>query len=169
MLRLGVGGIVLVDEAHWAAEYDLGDVVAEMGLDPALQIGEIESENGRERHGLLADIGLLVDQRGAENALQRAHEAAVMTPEIKVDRVTPIVNGMVLEIEEHRARQRQMILLERQQMGLRMIADADGRVRGSEIDSAEGRNHARLTSSPFEPARLAVQERDVTCEIRASF
>ena len=116
-LRLGIGGIVLVDEADGPAEHHFADLAAEMGFDPAFQIGKIEAENVGKRHRLLPNIRLLMDQRGAENALQRPHEAAVIALQVQIDRAPPKANAMIVEIEEHGARQRRMLALERKQMG----------------------------------------------------
>ena len=148
-LRLGIGRVVLVDEAHRAAEHDLIDLLAEPGFDLRFQMREEEAENAGERHRLLADVGLLVDQRGAENALQRAHEAAVMAGQVALDCAAPELHAVILEIEEHRARQGAMLPLQRDQLCGGVIAEADRGVRSAEVDAAIGRcRHARLVSSP---------------------
>jgi hypothetical protein len=86
---------------------------------------------------LQAHLGFLLEQRRAENALERAHQPAGIMGEVAPHRLATIGDAVVLEAEEHRRRDRGPALLQAEHAGVAMRGDRRRRVRGAEVDPAD--------------------------------
>ena len=86
-LRARVALGVVVDEEDRPAQHDAVDGRAGLGLGQLLEPPQIAGDDVAVAHGAAAaDVGALVEQRGAEDALHRPHEAAFGTFDIGCQR-----------------------------------------------------------------------------------
>jgi hypothetical protein len=90
----------------------------------------------REHIAPQADLRLLLEQGGAEDAFERPHQAARIMREMAPHRLAPISDAVVLEAEEYRGRDRLPPVLQGEDVRAVAIGDRRGRVRGAEVDSA---------------------------------
>ena len=148
---------IVVDEEHRPAEHHPADRDAGLGLGPAPQVRQVGGDDIEVADGAAAaDVGGLLDQRAAEDAFHRAHEAALDAVDIGGDRSaaefarrrvgTPAPLAFA-GIEDRRRHSREA-QLELDQAHRRARGHRHRRVRGAEVDRAEGGvRHARRRSS----------------------
>ena len=110
-LRPGVARGVVVDEEHRPAEHGLRDRCAQVRLGMPLQLLQVAGQHLAVADRMAgADIGALVEQGRAEDALHRAHQAALDTLDIGRQRGAPIqasgglVRRQAFDDVEHRGR-----------------------------------------------------------------
>ena len=125
-LGLGVALGIVVDEEHRPAEHRAADRGAGCGLGAAPEVGEVGGDDVEVAHGpAAADVGALLDQRAAEDALHRAHQPAVDAVDVGGDRgpaelaVRPPVQAAVGGVE-HGGRHRPLAGLELDQAHSRL-------------------------------------------------
>ena len=136
-LRTGIGLVVAVDEAHRPAVHHRGDLLAGKGLGLQLEVAHEGLDDFGERHHAIAQAGLLLDQRGPQDRLQGAHQAALGLADIGRDRLAAVGDpALGFVVEEHRARHQGPVGFQRRQRRRAVAHDPDGRVRGAEIQSA---------------------------------
>jgi hypothetical protein len=77
-LGLGVARRVVVDEEHRPAQHRARDGVAGLALGQGLEVAQVAGDDLQKGHRMaLAQVGALLDQRGAQHALHRAHQPAL--------------------------------------------------------------------------------------------
>ena len=141
---LGVGLGIVVDELDGTTEHHALDHVAGILFQPSPEVTYEQTDDLGEgdRSGL--DARLFMDQRTAEYALQRAHQATFDAVGIVGDGAAPKIGAVVLEIEEHRAGQRHLAVFQRHQSRLPVPDHADGGIRSAEVDTAECWSHRKV-------------------------
>jgi hypothetical protein len=136
--------MVVVDEEHRTAEHGAFDRRAGLRLGAALQVPQVARDDVEVlRAAAAADVGRLVDQVAAEDALHRAHQATVEPIDVGRDRRAPegprraIEFGPFDEIE-HGRRHRRVAGLELDQAHAgSVVGNGDGGVGGPEVDGTE--------------------------------
>jgi len=141
---LGVALGVVVDEEHRAAEHDARQRRAGRRLRGALQMAQIADDHVHIAHRMAAaEVGRLLQQRGAEQALHRAHQAAVVALDVGGHRGTAVQprrfcrRMFLVETVEDRGRHRRVAGLELDQTHAVGSRQGDARVRGAEVDRSE--------------------------------
>lgn len=105
-------------------------------LGTLLEGAEEQAKDLLERHGATEHGGFALQQLGAEQALERAHQPAFVAFEVFVQRLATVDRAALFEVEEHHRGQRRLITLEGdQRIGIRP-PPADRGVGGAEIDAA---------------------------------
>lgn len=105
---LGIGIRIVVDKLHRPAEHRALDRAAGILLQPLPEMADEQADDLHETDRPRLDAGLFMDERTAEHALQRAHQAAFDAVGIVGDGAAPEIGVVVLEIEEHGAGQRDL-------------------------------------------------------------
>ena len=159
-LRLHVRVRVVIDEEGGAAEDDAAGLAAMPGAQASPQEAQESGDDLRERIAPQPDLGLLLEQRRAEDALEGSHQAAGIVREMSPHRLAAIGDAVVLEAEEHRRRDRLPPVLQGEDVGAVAIDDRRRRVRGAEVDSARGRRP---------PLRRWAADRSMGCGAEARF
>ncbi len=152
---LRVAHRVVVDEEHRPADHRAPDRPAGGRLGAALEVAEIGRDDVDEAHRPAgADVGALLDQRAAEDALHRAHQPAVEAVDIGGRGGAPeLAHGRPVQravggVEDGR-RHRDEAGFELDQAHARLARHGDGRVGGAEIDGAKSRvRHGRWAARP---------------------
>ena len=133
VLGRGVRRVVVVDEAHGAAEHRLVDLASQIVFRPAPEKMEERPQHVGEGDRMDPDPRLLVNQRRPQNALQRSHQASVFAADIGLDRRAAEPRPRVVERKEYGAGQRRLAQFQPDQTSARAIGDADRRIRGAKI------------------------------------
>lgn len=127
---------IFVDEEHRAAQHGAAEFMAGGALGAALEFADEMRQQLAEGHGLAHDLGAVVHHRRAEQALERAHQAALVAGKIVGQRGTAVADQRVFGVKEDDGRQRNLAVFERQQGGCVRAQPADGGVGRAEIDAA---------------------------------
>src|SRR5215510_13984680 len=98
----------------------------------------------------------LLEQPGAEHALDGAQIAAGLAHEIALERLVAERRRIVIERKEQRRWHRRRAALDRQQTRPIRVADADGGIRSAKIDAAR-RCHAQCSVSSYCVLDFAVE------------
>ena len=147
-LGLGVALGVVVDEVDRSADDGAIDRRARRRLGAPLQVAQVGRDDVEEANAAAAaDVGRLLDERAAEDALHRSHQAAVDAVDVGGDRGAAelarrrrgAAAGVALAGIEHRRRHGAKARLELDQAHRRAVGNGDGGVRGAEVDGAVGR------------------------------
>jgi hypothetical protein len=142
LLRLGIGGIVAIDEAHRPAMDDGAHLLAQEGLGRDLEMAHEHLHDIGQRDLASPQRRGLLDQRRAQDRLQRPEQPAVGLLDISRDGIGAEAHAiaiLILEVDGT-GNERALALHRRQRRGV-SPEHADGRVRGPEIKSAG--NHDR--------------------------
>ena len=157
-LRGGVADGIVVDEEDRSAQDHLAQRRARRSLCLQAQVAQVADDHIEIAHRTAtADIGGLLDQTAAEDALHRAHQATVQTVDVGGDGGTAELAGrpadvVALDAVEHRGRHRHMAGFQLDQPHRAGgVGDRDGGVGGSEVDGAvhAGWNRARTRGRRF--------------------
>jgi hypothetical protein len=141
---LGIGLGIVVDELHGTTKHHAFNRIVRILFQPFPEVADEQTDDLGEGDRSGFDARLFMDQRTAEYALQRAHQATFDTVGIVGDGAAPKVGAVVLEIEEHRAGQRHLAVLQRHQLRLPVPDHADGGIRSAEVDTAECWSHRKV-------------------------
>ena len=131
-----VGGGIVIDEEHRAAQYHLLEFPTGGGFGAAFQLADEQPQEVLERHGGAQHAGVVLDQLGAQQALQRAHQPAFVAFQVLVQRQAAVHRTAFLDIEEHHRRQGDLVVLQGDQRLLAGAQPADGGVGGTEVNAA---------------------------------
>ena len=106
------------------------------GFGAALQLADEQAEQVLERHRRAEDAGVVLDQLGAEQAFQRAHQAAFVAFQVLVQRQATVHRAALLEVEEDHRRQGDLVVFQRDHRFHAGAQPADGGVGRAEVDAA---------------------------------
>ncbi|MNL24133.1 hypothetical protein D3C87_1455560 [compost metagenome] len=131
-----VGLGVFVDKEHRPAQHRLGERGAGGLFGAAFQFADEMGQQLAEGHGLAHDLGAVVHHRRAEQALERAHQPALVAGQVVAQRGAPVADQRVLCVEEDHRRQRGLAIFQRQQHRLVGAQPAYRGVGGAEVETA---------------------------------
>jgi hypothetical protein len=138
-LRPHVRVRVVIDEEGGAAEDDAAGLATHARRAGLPQEAQESRDDLRERMAPQPDLGLFLEQRRAEDALEGSHQAARIVREMSPHRLAAIGDAVILEAEEHRRRDRLPTFLQGEDMRAVAVDDRRRRIRGAEVDSAGAR------------------------------
>ena len=134
LLRLGIGGIVAVDEAHGPAMDHGAHLLAQEGLGRDLEMAHEHLHDIGQRDLAPPQRRGLLDQGRAQDRLQRPEQPAVGLLDIGGDGIGAEAHAIaILILEEDRAGNQRALALHRRQGRGVALQHTDGGVRGSEI------------------------------------
>lgn len=163
VLGLAVGGLVLIDEVHRAAEHRVVEGAPGRALGARLELADEAREQLAKPERAPIHLGLAIDQAGAEQALERAHQPPFVALQVFGERSAPVVDRVLVGVEEHRRRQRRPAVLERDEDGRVEAQPADGGVGGAEVDAAGAGRLVHGVARGTGRARRAQTERRRLC------
>ncbi len=134
--RLAVGLRIIVDEEHRPAQHDLLERPARRGFCPLFEGAEKQPEDILERHGAAQHGGFALQQLGAKQALERAHQSPLVAFEVLVQRLATVDRATLFEIEEHHRGQRRLVTFQCDKRIDIRPPPADRGIGGAEIDAA---------------------------------
>ncbi len=145
---LGIGGRIIVDEEHWAAQHHLFEFALGLALGALFQLADEEAEQVAKGQGAAQYGGFAFQQLGAEQAFQCAHQAPFIAFQVFVQGLATINRTALLGVEEDHRRQGDLAVFQFQQRLHARPPPADGGVGGTEVDTqgigGTGRIHAVL-------------------------
>jgi len=124
-LRLGVGLGIVIDKECGAAEHHTGRRRSEIFAGRRAQEAQERGNDVAEAQALAPDLGLFLEQPGAEHALDGAQITARLVCDKAIERIVAVGRRMVVEIEEQGCRHRRRTTLYGQQTRAVCVADAD--------------------------------------------
>jgi len=136
VFRFLVGHRVIIDKEHRAAQHHFFELAARRGFGAALELADKQRQQVGERHGRAQYAGVVLDQLGTQQALERAHQAAFVVFQVFVQGQAAIHRAALLEVEEHHRRQGDLVVLQRDKRLLAGADPADGGVGRAEVDAA---------------------------------
>ena len=130
---------VVVDEVHRPADHGALGSMAQLAFGARGQLVQVARDDVLVAQHAVVHGRLLLHQRAAEQALERAHQPAFGAGEVQRDGLAAEVRAAVLGIEEEGGRHRRVAAFERQQPR-RRASDrrGDGRVGSAEVDADGG-------------------------------
>lgn len=139
-----VGGRVFIDEEHRAAQHDLVEAALRGGFGALFQFADEHAQQVLERQGAAQHAGVVLDQLGAEQALERAHQAAFVAFQVLVQRQAAIHRATLLDVEEDHRRQGDLAVFQGNQRLEARAVPADRGVGGAKVDAkGTGRGYVR--------------------------
>jgi len=134
--RFSIGLRVVIDKKHRAPQHDLLEWPARSRFGALLEGAEEQAEDFLEWHGTAEHRGFAFQQLGAEQALERPHQAAFVTLQIFVQRQPAVDRTALFEIEEHHRRQGRLLAFESNQRIDVRPPPANRGVGSAEVDAA---------------------------------
>ena len=113
VLGLPIGLGIPVDKKDRTADYRAAEVAAGRVLGPALEFANELRQQRAKRHRPASNFGLLVDQRRAEQAFHRAHQATFVACQVIGQRGTTITDVGIFGVKKHHRGQGQFVALQR--------------------------------------------------------
>lgn len=131
-----VGQRIIVDEKHRPAEYHFFELTTSGHLGALLQLADEQPEQVLERHGRAEHAGIVLDQLGAQQALEGAHQPAFVTFQVLVQRQPTVDRAAFFDIEEDHRGQSDLVVLQRDKRFHAGAQPADSGVGRAEVDAA---------------------------------
>ena len=138
LLREPVRLRVVVDEADRPAKHHAADGLAAVLLREREQVREKLADDVAKRVLAVADLRRLLQQAAAQNALERAQQPPLAVPGVGRNGLAPELHARLLEVEEDRARDRPVLLLQGQQARACRVGQAHGGIGGAEVNRDHG-------------------------------
>ena len=135
VLGLLVGGRVFVDEEHRTAQHHLLELPPSSGLCAFFQLADEHAQQVLERQGAAQHRGLALEQRRAEQAFQRAHQAPLVAFQVFAQGLAAVDRGAFLGVEEDYRGQGDLAVFQCDQRFHPGAPPADGGVGGAEVDA----------------------------------
>ena len=127
---------IVVDEEHRTAQHHLLEFPTGGGFGAALELADEQPEQVLERHRRAEDAGVVLDQLGAEQAFQRAHQPAFVAFQILMQGQATVDRATFLDVEEDHRRQGDLVVFQRDHGVHAGAQPADGGVGRAEVDAA---------------------------------
>ncbi|VTQ31191.1 Uncharacterised protein [Pseudomonas putida] len=144
VLGLLVGSRVFVDEEHRAAQHHLVEFTASGRLSALLELADEHAQQVLERQGAAQHAGVVLDQLRAQQAFQRAHQAAFVAFQVLVQRQAAIHRAPLFDIEEHHRGQGDLAVFQGNQRLDARPMPTDCGVGGAKVDAqGAGRGYVR--------------------------
>ena len=131
-----VGSGIFIHEKHRAAEHGLREIAAGSLFGALLERADELRQQVAVAQRTPQHLGLAIDQRRAEQALERAHQPAFAAFQVSRQRRAAEMDGIFLGVEEYRRGQGGLAAFQRQQGSLAGTAPADGGVGRAEVHAA---------------------------------
>ena len=100
VLRFLIGGRVIIDEEYRTAQYHFFEGALGLGFGAFFQLTDEEAEQVLEGQGAAQHGGFSLQQLGAQQAFQRAHQAAFIAFQILVQGQATVDRAALLGVEE---------------------------------------------------------------------
>ncbi|MCY1419471.1 hypothetical protein D9M71_350610 [compost metagenome] len=136
IFSLLVGSLVFIDEMHRAAQHHFIEGTASVGLGALFQLADKHAQQVLERQGGAQHAGIVLDQLGAQQALERAHQAAFIAFQVLVQGQTAIHRAAFFDVEKHHRGQGDLAVLQLDQRFHARAMPADGGIGCAEVDAA---------------------------------
>ncbi len=136
IFRFLVGHRVVIDKEHRAAQDHFFELAAGGGFSAAFELADKQRQQVGEGHGRAEHAGVVLDQLGTQQALERAHQPAFVVFQVFVQRQSTVHRATLLEVEEHHRRQCDLVVLQRNKRLLAGADPADGGVGRAKVDAA---------------------------------
>ena len=161
-----VGLGIIVDEKHRAAQHHGLELAPGDSFGALLQLADEQPEQVLERHGAAQHGGFALQQRGAQQAFQRAHEAAFVAFQVLVQGQAAVHRTAFLDVEEdHRGQGDLVVFQGDQRFGVR-APPADGGVGSAEVDAQGAGRSGREHGARVSGEKTAAQFTRVFAEIQ---
>ncbi|MNE17296.1 hypothetical protein D3C80_1102720 [compost metagenome] len=131
-----VGSLVLIDKKHRAAQYHFIEGPAGIGLGALFQLADKHAQQVLERQGGAQHTGVVLDQLGAQQALERAHQAAFIAFQVLVQGQAAVDRATFFDIEEHHRGQGDLAVLQLDQRLHTRAMPTDGGIGRAKVDTA---------------------------------
>jgi hypothetical protein len=131
-----VGQRIVIDKEHRATQHHLLEFPTGGGFRAALQLADEQAEQVLERHGRAENAGVVLDQLGTEQALERAHQPAFVAFQVLVQRQTTVHRATFFEVEEDHRGQGDLVVFQRDHRVHAGAQPADSGVGRAEVDTA---------------------------------
>ena len=171
VLGLLVGGRVFVDEEYRAPQHDLVELAARGRLGTLFQLADEHAQQVLERQGTAQHAGVVLDQLGAQQAFQRAHQAAFVAFQVLVQCQAAIDRAPLFNVEEHHRGQGDLAIFQGDQRLDPRAVPANRGVGGAKVDAqGTGRGYVRHgkrlpeAKRPRSLCQLATESRPVVCD-----
>ena len=92
---------VVVDEKYRAAQYHFFEFTTGGRFGALFQLGDKQPQQVLERHRRAQNAGVVLDQLGAQQALERTHQTAFVAFQVLMQRQTTVHRAAFFNIEEH--------------------------------------------------------------------
>ncbi|MNO68542.1 hypothetical protein D3C76_593800 [compost metagenome] len=160
-----VGLLVVIDEEHRAAQHDGIELAPGSRLATLLQLAEEQPEQVLERQRAAQHGGFALQQAGAQQALQRAHQAAFVAFQVFVQGQAAVHRAAFLDVEEHHRRQGDPAVLQYDQRLRVRAPPADGGIGSAEVDAQGAGRSAVLhdAKGPGKKRPRSLRERGTRC------
>ncbi|MNS99062.1 hypothetical protein D3C72_1334490 [compost metagenome] len=144
VLRGLVGRRVVVDEEHRPAQHRPREIAAGGRFGAPLQFGDKAGQEHAKRNRTPLDFRGPIDQRTAQQALHRPHQAPVITRQVVGNRGAAIADLRVFIVEKNGRRQGGLAVFQGEKRALVGAAPAYGGVGRAEVDAACGGDHGEF-------------------------